>query len=687
MWNRREFAKASLLGLTASGSGAATPPAGTVSFRIGVAHWLSDARFDALLDFFAAQPGAVDELAFFTSETHPPLPLDEMQRRAERLAKILPRVRQRGMAAGINVLSTMGHHEENLPNSLQAPWRRVVDTHGRVSAGSFCPAQPELIEYARKIYTWMAQAAPDFIWVDDDVRLQGHKPSDFTCFCDLCVARFSAQAGRQFTRETLVQAFAAGSLDDRLALRRAWLEYNRGVIDTLLRNIEEAAHAVKPALPLGFMTGDRFYEGYDFRRWAATLGGPAKVPVRWRPGGGFYSDESLLGLVDKAHAMGRQVAALPDGAMIIQSELENFPYQRLRKSVQTTVAESVAYMAAGTTGTAFNVLSMRGDPLDEYAPLYRRIAQYRPFYQRLNAELGRSRAMGVWPAWNREQFSTANVDEAWLDRPNMALSEPYVLGEIGIPLCYDPRGATATALTGDAVHAFTRERLREIFAGGVLMDVAAWQALKRLGLEEWTGVTDVAGVDVDASEVLAPHALNAPFGGWSRDCRQSFWAKRAWRLTPAAGAETLARMVDYGARDLGPCMTAFTNAAGGRVVVMGYYPWSQIHSFAKSSQLKAVCAWLSRGRLPVVAETFSKVVLWCRQQADGRNALVVLNASLDRAERVALRLATDSREFSLVQPDAAPRHVLAEALAPGQVRLVLEGLDAWSTHLIVNRSL
>jgi hypothetical protein len=45
-----------------------------VAFRIGVAHWMTDDCFQALLDFFARQTGAVDELAFFTSNTHPPLP-------------------------------------------------------------------------------------------------------------------------------------------------------------------------------------------------------------------------------------------------------------------------------------------------------------------------------------------------------------------------------------------------------------------------------------------------------------------------------------------------------------------------------------------------------------------------------------------------------------------------------------
>ena len=690
-WDRREFMKsvilqASMLSISlptqAQSENSRTP---LVAFRIGVPHWTSDDRFQKLLDFFIRHPGAVDELAFFTSETHPPLPLDEMERRAERLQQILPRVRQTGMQAGINVLSTMGHHEENLPNSLNESWQRVMDPWGRICRGSYCPAHPELIEYARRVYTAMAEAGPDFIWIDDDVRLAGHGPVTFTCFCDLCVQQFSVQVGNRFTRETLGRAFGAGPLEERLGLRRAWLEHNRRIIDNLFRNIEEAVHKVKPGLPLGFMTGDRFYEGYDFARWAQTLSGPGHAPVRWRPGGGFYDDDFLLGLVDKANAMGRQVAALPLAVEIIESELENFPYQPLRKSKQTTVVEAAVHMAAGTTGTAFNVLG--SDPLDEYAPLFNHIAQYRSFYQNLQSALGRSRVTGIWPAWNRDLSSAVNPDGEWLTNYRLPLDKPYVLGEVGIPLCYHPDGRTATALAGSTVFAFPHEELRRMFAGGVLMDGKAWSAIKQLGLEKWTGVRSMEDVDHDATEVLSNHPINGSFGGWSRDCRQSFWPERAHRLQPHDDdVAILARMVDYAGKDLGPCLTAYTNELGGRVAVLGYFPWSQIHSQAKASQMKAICGWLSNDHLPVVTESFAKVVIWSREGVEGRKAVVVLNASLDPVEKLSLRVLTEAMRFTHISPGKEQQEITGERLpsSKGYVRVVLSDLAPWSVHLLVN---
>lgn len=665
------------------------PPAGLVAFRIGSEQWSSDAGFDGLLAFFRQAPGTADELAFFTSGTHPPLPLAEVERRAERLSALLPRVRAEGMGAGINLLATMGHHEENLDGSLDEPWQRVVDPHGRECRGSYCSAGDAFRDYVARVYSVLTQAGPDFLWIDDDVRLAGHMPIGLTCFCDGCLRRFSNQAGREFDRTTLLASFGSGSLEERLNWRRRWLEHNRSLLDELFRLIETTVHGLRGDLPLGFMTGDRFYEGYDFTRWARTLAGPGKVEVRWRPGGGFYSDESLAGLASKAHDVGRQVAQLPPEVTLIQSEIENFPYDLLRKSVETTVVEAAAHLAAGTTGTAFNVLSQRPDPLEEYAPMLRRIREVKPFYQQLRDTLGRTPLRGMWPAWNRDLFAANQADGAWPEGATDAvgaLMRSYVLGELGIPLCYASEGATASILAGPGLLSFAPEELRRLFSGGVLMDVAAWQALDRLGWSGWTGVRPGAAVLRDGIEELSDHPLNGRFRGWSRDCRQSFWREAAYPLEPVSGARVarLASLTDYAGRDLGSSMTAFTNDLGGRVVVMGYYPWSQMHHLAKSSQMKAVCAWLSDERLPVVLETFSRVHVWVRQPTPDRLTCVLLNASLDPAHRPTLRLAGNYRKVTWHGMDGRRRTLKVTTVPRGSgSRVEPPTLGPWSVGLAV----
>jgi hypothetical protein len=662
---------------------AGTAPDTLVAFRISAEQWLEEPAFERLLDFFRQAPGTADELAFFTSSTHPPLPLDTLRRRAERLAKLLPRVRQEGMGAGINLLATIGHHEENLAGSLDEPWQRMMDPGGRVSRGAYCPADEHFRKYVTKVYTALAQAAPDFLWIDDDVRLAGHMPIGYTCFCPACVARFSRETGENFTRESLVARFGSGPLPERLAWRRRWLDHNRATLNQLFALIERTVHKLQPALPLGFMTGDRFYEGYDFARWAQTLGGPERRPVRWRPGGGFYSDESLTGLPGKAHDIGRQVSQLPPEVTVIQSEIENFPYDLLRKSAQATVAEAAAHMAAGTTGTAFNVLSQRPDPLTEYEPILRAIQRAKPFYRALRQALGRAPLTGVWPAWNPDSFAANSADGAWPEGDGDALGatyRAYVLSELGLPICYGPDGAAVTVLAGSGALAFSRDELRRLFAGGVLLDVAAWQTLDRLGLASWTGVKPGVVQAKDAIEVFSPHPLNGRFAGWSRDCRQSFWHEPACSLTPAAGGvEILARMTDYAGQDLGASMTACHNELGGRAVVMGYFPWSMLHHLAKASQMKSVCAWLGGGRLPVTLDSFARIHLWARQPAPDRLACVLLNGSLDPAPAPVLRLTKTYKSFHWTGMDG---QTVALKTAPGG-RLTVPALQPWTLGLLV----
>jgi hypothetical protein len=475
-------------------------------------------------------------------------------------------------------------------------------------------------------------------------------------------------------------------------MRRKWLEYNRQRIAAILGLVQETVHKVKPDVSLGFMTGDRFYEGYDFAGWAKALMGPGRVPARFRPGGAFYSDEVLLELVEKAHMTGRQASALPSEVRIIESEIENLPRERLRKSNHTTVVEAAAHMAAGNTGTTFNVLP-NYENRDEALPLLLKIGQYREFYKAVQAAQGRDPAKGVWPAWNRDLFATAFLDGEWLaagkvpDTEPYVLREPYILGEIGIPLCYQPDGSAVAALCGAAVLAFTKEELRRMFSGGVLMDAGAWFQLKRLELENWTGVRAVENA-VSAAEVLTAHPLNGEFAGWSRQCRSKYKSENAYRLVPQSDSvEVLARVSGAGSKELGPCITAFQNELGGRVVVAGYYPWTQIHSAAKASQMKAVCGWLSRDRLPVVAETHAKVVLWCREDSRRNKTIVALNASLDPIQRLSLRVLTSETRFTHLAAGGKPRSVSGVPIAShrGHVRVILPDIAAWSIHLVLNR--
>ena len=369
---------------------------------------------------------------------------------------------------------------------------------GQVCRGALCPNDENLRRYVVELYTAVTKAKPDYLWLDDDIRLWGHTPvHSGCCFCDTCVAMFSEREGHDYTRESLMAALSKGPLERKLAMRRAWLSHNRRTIARLFALIEQTVHAIAPGMPLGFMTGDRFFEGYDFDGWTDILAGPDDAEVLWRPGGGTYTDERLADIIGKAHDVGRQTALLPTSIRRIQSELESFPYQRLKKSIHATKLEAAAYIASGCTGTAFNVLSMYDEPLDEYAPLVAGLGEVRPFLDLLAKTQARSAPVGIHSGWTKDMFAASNPDGSWFERGPGGPDHCRELWSTGLPAAYRADHAVVTALSGDGVLALTDEEIRAALSSGVYLDAGALTRLNELGYGELTGFEVERAQDVD----------------------------------------------------------------------------------------------------------------------------------------------------------------------------------------------
>lgn len=612
-----------------------------ISLRVGTPLWEHSERLAEVLALVEEFRETVTEVAFFTGFTHPPLPLTVIEQRAETLVAVMPRFRALGVSAGINHLSTIGHLDENLANSLREPWLHLVDISGAVSKSCYCPSDPDVQAYHRRSYAALALAKPDFIWVDDDVRLESHPPSiQLACFCPRCLARFSEETGHAWTREALAAAFSGGACEERLALRRQWLAHNRGVIRDLLALAREAVDTVDPTIPLGLMTGECAYSGMDYPAWAAAMAGEQAIAVKWRPGGGFYTDDRPHDALGKAHSVGRQIGLLPESITDVQYEHENFPYQRLKKSVRLFNAEIAAAIGAGCTGVALNILSAVPTPLiEEFHPLFAAVEARKAFFDDAVTIFGRSACEGVWTACTRDHFAVMQADGDWGRGPMWGggLWCANELAEIGLPPAYSPEGARVAVVSGDLALDFDRAAWLKLLAGGVLLDVPALTRLHELGLGEYAGFAPAGEQMPDTIEQFTADPLNGRFGGWQRDCRPSFYQEMTYFLRPTAPeAHILARCVDFTPIDLGIVAGAYENALGGRVAVQGYYPWRSLGTLAKASQMKALLRWLSHDTLPAYVDSFVKVALWCRRDPEGCPALLVLNASMDDLEEVRL---------------------------------------------------
>jgi hypothetical protein len=254
-----------------------------ISFRVGTPIWYVEDRFEGLLTLLEKYRDTIDEVACFTGWTHPPRPLSVIEDWAEVIKNRMPRMKEIIPSVGINHLATMGHLNENLPNSLNEPFQRLMGIDGDTIAGCFCPSDPGFQEYVGKVYVALAKSKPDFIWIDDDIRMEGHGSPFLTCFCDRCLDIFSRESGAQWTRDRMKEALNGGTLDDRITVRKSWVVHVRDTMDRLLALCRDSVDSVDPSMEIGLMSGETSYSGCGYQTWCPTLSGSAKLRTKCRP--------------------------------------------------------------------------------------------------------------------------------------------------------------------------------------------------------------------------------------------------------------------------------------------------------------------------------------------------------------------------------------------------------------------
>lgn len=615
------------------------------SVRVAYENWLYEDRMRHLIRLLEENRGSITQVALFTSVTHSPLTVGELSRRADIMSDRMNLLREAGFSAGINHLPTIGHHCEDLDAGLGDAYTYMTNLDGDVCRGSYCMRNRTFLrEYVVPCYEIMAKAKPDFLWIDDDIRY-GHMPIGNGCFCDGCIESFCRKCGTEYTRETLRTALR----ENNPVLRRKWLDHNSDAICGLFEVIAETVYAVDPEITLGFMTGERYFEGYQFARYAEALSAGGTHRIMWRPGGGAYSDVNFDSIVEKQEQIGRQNAYLPDYVTVIQSEIENFPYQLLKKTPRSTAVEAAMSMTVGCTGAAFNILpSETMESLDTVTPHLKAIAAMDGFYK-AESELFRGlKPSGIHTGWRIDSQAAVPAGEFASMDGGMYASYAREMFFFGLPQCYHPDYADVTMLTGQSAAVMTDEEIKKILSGGVYLNVSALEYLRSRGFGHLLGFSVGRQIPVDARERYTEHRINEGFVGGIRNCRQAFHGGDSYELIPENdGCETLSELIDYHGRQLCGCTCGiFENALGGRICAAGYYPHDWLSEYQKSVQIRRIHVWLSGGRLPSFVESYHRV--WnSTLTGNGKICTVLFNTSNDDLTEVCVAIRTEKEKAVL----------------------------------------
>ena len=649
------------------------------SVRVPPSSWQEEGAFSELLAFLGGYKDCIRQLAFFSSEFHPPLPLETAELHFRSLKDRMARAREAGFSCGVNILSTVGHHPERMDEALHGPWRRATNIDGEECPASFCPADESYLEeYVKSLYEACCAAKPEFIWIDDDVR-SGHIPIGNGCFCNGCIARFNRENQTIFSRQSLKAALEDS---ENIPLRKRWLRFQSEKIASLFRFIRKTVNACDGNIKLGFMTGERYFDGYDFPLWAEALSENGKYEIMWRPGGGAYGDQPFSGQIEKSKQIGRQCARLPEYVTVVQSEIENFPYRLLQKSPRSTALESLIYVGTGCTGTAFNILpgTRQGESVRVMRGHFDAIRAAFPFEKFLSDLVDRAPTCGIYDGWHPHAQAAARSFLSY--EGGFSADHWNALYALGLPESFDFERSQCYLLTGSAPRAYTEEELTRVLSTGVFMDAEALELLNKMGYGSLTGFRAGERFAEDHPEVYSDHPLNAGFAGKRRICPQVFVRGTSAALKPEPEAEKLSYLIDYHGNVAADCVLGiYTNRLGGRVCVSSHYAAADPGDTFKSAQLRRIFRWLAGDGLPFLPDCCVRLHACVRRTEKG-DAIVLLNPNLDDLRDVPVLLPGDASRLVMTAEDMNPRVLCPAGKDGAMTRFILPELPPFSTAVL-----
>ncbi len=661
------------------------------SLRVGWPLYDGAERLARTIAFLTPYRGLFHEAALFTEYGHGYFPVECQRPRLPQIREALARFRELGWSAGVNVLSTVGHFCEAPQFHPAMPVPPMTDCDGAVAVGVACPRSVALLAETRERYRIIAECGPEFIWVDDDIKLtyiRGLKPSG--CFCDTCLRAFAEQTGRPAERAALAAEIRRDTWPAANELRMTWIRFAEDAYCRLLAEIERAVHAVDQHIELGLMGGDPLgFSGDGVRRMVEALAGTA-AGVRIRPGGGFFFDDIPGGLLKKAFSIGRNIVASGPRATSAQAEVENFPYMSLLKTPRATVLESFADLAAGCTGLAYNILPYLNDE-EQAVPLLTALQEAGPVLDRYRRGAAGLPWRGLHVVRSHEHQIRARYDDWPKPMNDDALFAPVAAGpvalpEMGLPFTSDPSGAAVTILTEPAVTALTDEELLSLLSRPVIVDAGGAARILDRGLGEHLGVALGTAYPAGTVERLLDHPVNAGIVGSLRDARTGFLRGPAQTLILADGAEGIAEHVRQETLEpLGPCAALFRNRLGGRVVTLAYQPWAFTQSVAKHRQWRQLLGWLAPEEPLAWVEDVYRICPFVRTDGE-RWSVLLINASMEPTSPLRLHFSlpvTDCCCYGL----SCDEEAVPAATVAGGSRVELPAMSPWSPLIVEVESL
>ena len=593
--------------------------------------------------------------------------LEEHKAKSRNMSKCAEDLRKIGIIPSLQLQTTIGHSDRIIASAGAEgkTWGSYVGVNGEECLYINCPRQKGFLEYMGEMCRIYAQWHPGSVWIDDDLRLHNHSPAmePCGCYCKDCLALFSREVGKLYTREELVEAYKKDE-----ALFKRWENFSIGSLKELIKVIVGNFKAVSPETRFGLQHCQNLMRLPVLEAMKEAC----CERVGSRPGGGAYCDHAPYGMLNKGLAISMQIADQQGYECLSQiaPEIESCPRTFTCKTSQGHRVESLFYLAMGCDSLSYFIM----DPFLETPEWYGKellapLAAETPCYK----EYIRHNA-GTLPAG----FAiSAHVDaRAFVDQTGLPL--------LGVPLAGCGIHRQGTMLSAETAAILPEEELQKIFAQGALVSGEAAMALQKRGLNHLLGNIQVKTADTSFYEAFTKDSLNT-----SLDVdRYSTLSSGNFAFEVPSGLETriLGVYCNSKKEEQSAASLLFTSPAGGRVALFGFAGFSPHYvSSNRVRQINLAADWVTGENLPVRAAEPVQLVLVPRVTETGAlRSVMVLNPTIGVQcpfELLLRGVPASVEEAEFLIPAAEPVKVTLHH-EDDCCRCMLPSLAAWDTGFL-----
>ena len=613
------------------------------ALRIGYNRYYRDDIFEEHLKFIKKNISAIDEITLFAEFCHYGYwSLEYSAENAKLLKDRIRRYRQAGVkSVGINLLCTIGHAQEGWSLFPRPTFPFQEDEYGKELRGHLCINNDAYLDYIAKRYALYADTGADFIWMDDDIRL------DPDCCCSGCIQKFNEIYKADYNREELI-----ASVRNNQNVSNQWTQYKSDALVKLIATIRTAVKKTNPKVKIGYMSIGR----NAIREWISESGAE-----KARPGEGFFDERQPVDVFEKCFRVQKQITNYPEEIKDIQYEYEAFNYQSLNRSAKFSELETTLALMSGCSGVLYNndIFYDKQDLLDMLASSAKK-------WERMVELNGSCKPAGVY-----------------CSSPELARK----VNELGVPITACFENAVAAIILGDEWKAYTDEEIKQIISKRILTDGKGLEILCERGFSESCGGKVKSVYDNGMAERFGNHTLNGDYKNFYRDVFMNFTyyinnTGAAYELAPAEKAEVISNLETITHNSMGCSLYVFESETGTRFAADGYLFPNSIATAAKREQLANVIDWLTGNTLPVRINQTVKIMPSVTMASNGDMNIMLTNASFDDSGSFACTIRSRKEIYALgnegkVLPIKQKRTI-------NGISVTIENIKAWDYMLLTN---